>query len=162
MMSEDDVLKRCIEWFEQRGEGWAPIYQTQELAKSAVGGVDAILFSETKRRFVFVEAKGESGRKAARSTAFTSALGALIKRIKINSGYQGMETADRYKTKEWRKRVQTDARHECSEYVLALTPDYYETVRQCVDLALAEMLHIRILIFYPAEVREFGDSASLG
>lgn len=155
-VDEDVVLQRAIQWYQDKSEGWELIYQTRPITKKpgAIGGVDAILFSERLARFSFIDAKGTSVGKEAKSKAFTNALGALIKRIRFENGYGGVEASALYVSSQWRARVKSEARHRRSEYMLALTPDYVATVNSALDPALAALLHLRVLIVSPHHVKE--------
>ncbi len=88
-MQEDDVLNRAIAKF--AAEGWHLIYKTRPIAESAIGGVDAILMKRDPWQFVFVDAKGCLESKEKRSNGFTNCLGALVKRIRFDRGYTGVE-----------------------------------------------------------------------
>ena len=152
-MNEDQVLQAVIQWFTDSGS--TLIYQTRPLSEGAIAGVDAILYSAKQNRYTFIDAKGAAATPVARSTAFSNSLGAVIKRIRFERGYSGMEAASRFTPPESRASVAANARHRVSDYILALTPDYEETVRVALDPALASLLHIRVLIAAPDAIREF-------
>jgi hypothetical protein len=151
-MSEDAVLNNTIKWFIERG--WEIVYQTRSLKDGAIGGVDAILYSDEFERFVFIDAKGTAATKEKKSVSFTNALGALIKRVRFSGGYSGVEDAKRFTDSKWRKRVSDEASHRRSNYVLALTSDYEQTVRSALDPTLAELLNIHAFIVTPEGVTE--------
>jgi hypothetical protein len=152
-MNEDQVLQAVIEWFVARGS--TLLYQTRPIAEGAIAGVDAIMFSPRHQRYTFIDAKGAATTPVARSTSFSNCLGSLIKRIRFESGYSGLEAADRFTPIESRATIATAARHRVSDFVLAFTPDYEETVRLALDPALASLLHIRVLIVQPDSIREY-------
>jgi hypothetical protein len=91
----------------------------------------------------------------ARANNFSNGLGSLIKRIRFETGYSGMEAADRFNPHDARVRVAAEARHRRTDYILAITSDYLNTVRGGIDPALASLLHIRVLIVHPATIQEF-------
>ncbi|MFZ4778646.1 MAG: hypothetical protein ACOYM3_25035 [Terrimicrobiaceae bacterium] len=153
LMNEDLVLDRAIEWFLQKGTNL--LYRTRPIAGGAIGGVDAILVSPITRRYTFIDAKGGAASPVKRSNAFTNCLGALIKRIRFESGYSGMEDAGLFTSPKARKDVADSARHRNSNYVLALTPDYEQTVRSALDPSLASLLHIEVLFVFPDSIAEF-------
>jgi hypothetical protein len=70
-------------------------------------------------------------------------LGSLIKRIRFESGYSGVEHAARFTPADMRVRVAREARHCVSDYVLAVTPDYEKTIRVALDPNLAALPHNR-------------------
>ena len=152
-MNEDQVLQSVIQWFIASGS--TLLYQTRSIAEGAIAGVDAILYSPQHRRYTLIDAKGAAATPVARSTSFSNSLGSLIKRIRFESGYSGFEAASRFTPPESRATVATDARHRISDYVLALTPDYEETLRTALDPALASLLHIRAIIVQPDSVHEY-------
>jgi len=152
-MNEDQVLQAVIQWFV--ASGTTLLYQTRPIAEGAIAGVDAILFSPQHQRYTFIDAKGAATTPVARSTSFSNSLGSIIKRIRFESGYSGPEAAARFTPPESRATIATTARHRVSDYVLALTPDYEETVRTALDPALASLLHIRVLIVRPDAIREY-------
>lgn len=152
-MNEDEVLESTIQWFAASGS--TLLYQTRPLAEGAIGGVDAIVHSSEYDRYSLIDAKGAAATPQARSTNFSNGLGSLIKRIRFETGYSGMEAADRFNPPDERARVATEARHCRTDYVLALTSDYENTVRGGIDPALASLLHIRVLIVQPTIIQEF-------
>jgi hypothetical protein len=152
-MNEDQVLQSVIQWFVANRS--TSLYQTRPIAEGAIAGVDAILFSQQHQRYTFIDAKGAAATPVARATAFSNSLGSLIKRIRIETGYSGFGAAARFTPPESRATIATAARHRVSDYVLALTPDYEETVRTALDPALASLLHIRVLIVEPDFIREY-------
>ena len=121
LLSDDLVLARAIAWFIQ--EGAHVLYKTRTIADGAIGGVDAILFDSDSDRFTFIDAKGKATSPAKRSNAFTNCLGALMKRIRFETGYAGVESADLFSSPGDKKRVAKHARHRNSDYIIALTPD---------------------------------------
>ena len=152
-MNEDQVLQAAIQWFTAGGSRL--IYQTRPLSEGAIGGADAILISEHTNRYTFIDAKGKYAKSPARSNAFSNSLGTILKRIRFERGYSGLEDARRFTSPEARAAMNADARHRVSDYVLALTPDFEETVRTALDPALASLLHIRVLLVAPEVIREF-------
>jgi hypothetical protein len=102
-MNEDQVLQAVIQWFATRGS--RPIYQTRPVAESAIGGVDAILYDPQQCRYTFIDAKGTAAEKVKRSTSFTNSLGSLIKRIRFETGYSGLEAKARFTPLESRARL---------------------------------------------------------
>ena len=143
-MNEDAILQAAIAWFTSRGS--TLIYQTRPFSEGASASADAILHSAESRI---------TPTPVARATAFTNSLGSLIKRNRFDRGYSGREETARFNPPESRAGVATAARHQVSDYVLALTPDYEDEVRIALDPALASLLHIRVLLFAPDSVREF-------
>lgn len=151
-MSEDVVLQNVINWFASLNS--TLLYQTRPVAEGAIGGVDAILFCPHTNRFIFIDAKGAATKPVSRAASFSNSLGNLIKRIRFENGYTGNEAAERFIPLESRNRIATEARHRVSDYILALTPDYEQTVRMTLDPALASLLHIRVLFVETDLVRE--------
>jgi hypothetical protein len=157
-MHEDDVLRRAVAWFVDRG--WMLIYQTRPVAEGALGGVDAVLMRVSPWRFVFIDAKGAGKNKVRRSSGFTNCLGALIKRIRFEQGYLSNEALDKYipssefTAEDYRQRLSQFGVHKNSEYVLTLTPDMRETVRTALDPTLASLLHIRALLVAEDSIEE--------
>jgi len=149
-MKEDGVLEKSIQFF--KNQGWVLIYQTRSLSEGAIGGVDAILLLRDPLRLIFVDAKGETSNSVKRSTDFTNALGALVKRIRFERGYSTVEDIKRYLSIEGLKPVQVrdlvkkHGVHRNSEYVLAVDPSMKETIKSALDPSLAGLLHIRILL----------------
>ena len=157
-MTEDDVLTAGVEWL--KGQGWQLCYLTRPLAEGAIGGVDAILFKLAPQSFAFVDAKGDSGSKEAKSAAFTNCLGALMKRIRVCGGYAGVEAKSRFiaaaglKVPELRRAVQEKGLHRSSLYYLVLPESHAQTVESALDPALASLLHIHVLMVGSDGVRE--------
>jgi hypothetical protein len=157
-MHEDEVVGRSIRWFAE--QGWRCVYQTRAVSAGAIGGVDAILIKNDPCKFVFIDAKGSADSKERRSLAFTNCLGALIKRIRFEQGYLSNEAfncfipTDDVSAEECRRQLSSSAVHKNSEYVLAVTPDFRETVRTALDPTLASLLHIRVLLVSDAITEE--------
>ena len=149
-MNEDQVVDAAIGWLGQ--QGWQVCYRTRPVAAGAIGGVDAILIQERPHHFAFVEGKGEAATPVQRSAGFTQALGSLLKRIRFERGYLGIEATERLQptpgqsVAQLRALLQESAVHRRSEYFLALPHSYRQTVEVCLDPALAALLHMRVLL----------------
>lgn len=87
-------------------------------------------------------------------------LGAMVKRIRVSSGYTGNEATDRFRSigdltaRQVRNGIAQHGVHEKSEYVLALPRDFETTVRYSPNPQLARMLRMRVLLISEKGVRE--------
>jgi hypothetical protein len=147
-MKEDSLLTKAISFFTDAG--WQIVYRTRS-SSHAIAGVDAILLSGNPWQFVFIEAKGSAKDSVDRSSQFTSALGTILKRIRFERGYIGLEAKKNFTateeltTREIIDLLKNHAIHRNSEYVLAFDPEMKETIKTSFDPALASILHIRVL-----------------
>lgn len=149
-MNEDEVLEAALSWLAQ--QGWQLAYCTRPIAEGAIGGVDAILIEAgPPRRFCFIDAKGQAPNPVRRATSFTNCIGALLKRIRIETGYVGNEAADRFlpvgdlSAAEVRALIAQEGVFRRSEYVLAVTSDFRNTATTVLDSSVSSLLHIKIL-----------------
>lgn len=152
-MNEDEILERSITYYSH--QGLTLLYRTRPIADGAIGGVDAILHKPEPLKFVFIDAKGGGVDSIRRSTDFNNVVGAMVKRIRFEKGYSGVEDTKRFnplgnKTpKEVREMIKNHAVYRHSEYVLALAPEMKETIRFGLDPTLMSLLKIHILIVHP-------------
>lgn len=157
-MDEDAILEAAVHWLEK--QGWQTIYRTRSIAEGAIGGVDAILAKEHPWQFAFVDAKGDSDSKERRSVGFTNCLGAMIKRIRFESGYRSNEQAALFRplgdlsSAECRDRVRELAVRSRSHYILALPQSLRRTALSAIDPSLAALLNLQVLIVSEAAVEE--------
>lgn len=149
-MDEDAVLQAALGWLAL--QGWELAYRTRPIAEGAIGGVDAILIKGGRpRHFCFVDAKGEAPNPVGRATSFTNCVGALLKRIRIEAGYLGNEAAERFQpvgefsADQVRDLVAREGVHKRSQYILAVTSDFTNTVTTSLDASIASLLHIQVL-----------------
>lgn len=163
-INEDNVVATTVTWLEK--QGWQLCFRTRPVAEGAIGGVDAILLREKPLRFAFVDGKGDTPSATKRSRGFTSALGALIKRIRFERGYLGNEARSCFQAlpgrtvPELRELLQRAAIHRRSEYFLALPESYEQTVYECLDPALAALLNVRVVFVGPDAIVKFPERAA--
>jgi hypothetical protein len=152
-MNENEVLSAIIDFFIHRD--FSLMYRTDP-QPNEIGGVDAILFSpHPEDKYYFIEAKGTPNTPQISSRNFTNAVGSVLKRIRIVSGYSGNEAARNFLNPEFRNNIAANACHRASYYILALTPEYLETLRQTIDSAIAGILNIRVFKVEPMIIQEF-------
>jgi hypothetical protein len=158
-MEEDKLLDKAVAFF--TNAGWTLAYQTRPLSQGAIAGVDAVLVRKNPWQFVFVDAKGSTTESVRRSNNFTNALGAILKRIRFEKGYIGLEARKNFIAchglgqREIIDLLRKHAVHRNSEYVLAFDPEMVETVKTSLDPALAALLHIRVLLVDDSSTRFF-------
>jgi hypothetical protein len=158
ILTEDQVVEAAVRWGVARA--WVPCYRTRRVDAGAMGGVDAILYRQEPWRFAFIDGKGDSASPTKRSAYFTSCLGALIKRIRFERGYLSNEAVASFlpvpscSTAQLRVALREHGVHRNSEYVLALPLSLRRTVVECLDPALASLLHIRVLLISANVVEE--------
>jgi hypothetical protein len=156
---EDRVVVTAIAYLQ--AEGWNLIYQTRELIRGAVGGVDAILMQTNPVRFCFLDGKGKCKTKEKRSMAANNLLGTVLKRIKVaGRGYLTNETARLFQPPS-RYNAYKELLHEHAildkcQYILAVPQEFQRTLADSLEVALRRMLHIRVLIVGD-NVVELGD-----
>jgi hypothetical protein len=149
-MTEDQILQASITFLEQ--EGWTTIYRTRPNAEGAIGGVDAIFIKYDSNHILFLEAKADSNDGIKRSGDFSNALGTILKRIRFESGYSGVEAIKRFipipqhTQRSLKNYVKKHGLHKNSTYVLAFEPGYAESIKQFFDPSLAALLNVKVLM----------------
>lgn len=150
-LSEAEVLKKIITYFE--GKGFRVAYQTAE--RNHQGGVDAFLVSNSQlQRFVFIEAKGSYEEDSRRSSEFNNVLGAILKRMKIVDRYESNENNQGFIQEGDRDLIENRAKMENSIYVLALTDQMENRVKQFIDPQLAKNLNLEVYIVEAEQIKK--------
>lgn len=167
-MTEDEAIDRAVAHY--LDQGWQCLYRTAR-AKSAggsgeQGGADAIFFTPGANRFLFLEAKGTAASKVKASTNFTNALGAALKRIRLNDGYMSNEAVENfagetYKAKKAaRELIKQNGTFTNSEYVLALPNEYRQRAASSVDENILALIHVSFLWVEDLPARPDSDVSS--
>jgi hypothetical protein len=152
-MTEDEVIDKAVAHYVNKG--CLCLYRTARATAAGgpgeQGGADAILHDSQAKRFFFLEAKGSADSPVKASNNFTNALGAVIKRVRLNAGYTGNEALINFdgntdaEKKETRNLIQRDGILTNSAYILALPNEYGERARSSVDEEALKLLHIGFL-----------------
>jgi hypothetical protein len=105
---------------------------------------------------LFFEGNGEGGVnngkyfRGKKGTTFS-----LLKRVRFLSGYKSNETAAHFTSEKIRQRIADEACFSKSEYVLALTEDYSETIKRVLDPNLGDYLHLKVFTVGQDGVKSF-------